>query len=111
MNTIALFPQVSQHWFPESETTLATAILATSLPIGIVLGYGVTPLFVTSAEDVPAMNWIWFLPAVANMVFAVFAMRTSKPPSPPSLSASYDQESQSYLKRLVSVHTKSKSNI
>jgi hypothetical protein len=41
---------VSQHWFPESQRTVATIALAMSLPLGIVLGQGFTPLFVKSAE-------------------------------------------------------------
>jgi hypothetical protein len=41
---------VSQNWFPESQRTLATIALAMSLPLGIVLGQGGTPLFVKTVE-------------------------------------------------------------
>ena len=51
-------PQVSQNWFPESERLLATSVLAMSLPLGIVLGQGCSPLFVTEASDVPVMNLV-----------------------------------------------------
>ena len=91
--------QVSQHWFPEKEILLATSILALSLPCGIVMGYGVTTAFVRSAEDVPTMNWAWFLPAVVSMGCTLAFMRRSKPPTPPSKSAEVDQEGMPYFKR------------
>ena len=91
--------QVSQHWFPESETVLATAILALSLPIGIVLGYGVTTAFVKEAADVPTMNWVWFIPACLCLVVTAVGMRRSKPPTPPSKSAEVDQQAVPYWQR------------
>ena len=94
-----MFFQVSQHWFNEKERTLATGILALSLPIGIVLGYGVTTTFVKSAADVPTMNWVWFIPAAISMITTIVGMRRSKPPTPPTKSAAFDQESQPYFQR------------
>ena len=68
---------------------MATGILATGISVGIVLGFGVTPLFVTDAVDVQRMGWIWFIPTVFTCIFtyAVFFWNGSRPPSPPSRSA------------------------
>ena len=62
--------KVSQHWFRESQRTFATIVLAMSLPLGIVLGQGVTPLFVKEGDDVITMNWVWFIPAVGMHSFS-----------------------------------------
>lgn len=91
--------KVSQHWFPVNEVGLATGILAIALPIGIAMGYGGTTIFVTSAGDIPLMNWVWFIPAAVTFVFVLFGMRSSKPPTPPSKSAAFDQLSISYWQR------------
>eukprot|EP00092_Neocalanus_flemingeri_P028874 GFUD01031352.1.p1 GENE.GFUD01031352.1~~GFUD01031352.1.p1 ORF type:complete len:468 (+),score=76.63 GFUD01031352.1:210-1613(+) len=102
--------KVSQNWFPESERLLATGILAMSLPLGIVLGQGCSPLFVKTGEDVPLMNIVWLIPATITMVFCIAFIRTSNPPSPPSKSAELagQQERKSfseYLANMKSVFT------
>lgn len=70
-----------------------------SLPLGIVFGQGITPLFVKKASDIPTMNWIWFIPAVLTQILFIFGVRRSKPPTPPNKSAEVDQENIPYLKR------------
>ncbi len=92
---------MSQHWFPESETILATGVLALALPVGISLGYGVTTAFVKEASDVPTMNWAWFVPACVSLLVTVAFVRASQPPSPPSKSAEVDQQSLPYLQRFI----------
>ena len=95
--------QVSQCWFPESERMVATGVLAMSLPLGIVLGQGCSPLFVKTGEDVPLMNMVrperpeqkclgcllqvWLGPAVLTLLCCLLFVRSSAPPSPPSRSA------------------------
>lgn len=93
--------KISQHWFKESQRTFATIALAMSLPLGIVLGQGITPLYVKYKADVPTMNWIWFIPAAVTLGIFLLGVRTSKPPTPPSKSSEVDQESIPYLKRLA----------
>jgi FLVCR family MFS transporter 7 len=90
--------KVSQHWFKESQRTFATIMLAMSLPLGIVLGQGLTPIFVKGKEDIPTMNWVWFIPAAVTQLL-VFAVRSSKPPTPPSRSAEQDSEDIPYMTR------------
>ena len=41
-------------------------------------GQGITPLFVHSAEDVPLMNLIWFLPAVIGCIVTALKVYLSK---------------------------------
>ncbi len=82
---------------------MATSVLALSLPVGIVMGYGVTTAFVKEANDVPTMNWAWFIPAAVAMFACVIGMRRSMPPTPPSRSAEFDQQAVPYLKRWCAV--------
>ena len=77
---------VSQHWFLESQRNFATIALAMSLPLGIVMGQGITPVFVKEAADVPLLNWVWFIPTALTVIAFAFGLRSSKPPTPPSLS-------------------------
>lgn len=91
--------KVSQHWFGESQRTFATIFLAMSLPLGIVLGQGVTPTFVKEASDVATMNWVWSIPALLTLILCILLVRSSKPPSPPSPSA--DQvDNMPYIKKM-----------
>ena len=68
---------------------MATGILATGISVGIVMGFGVTPLFVDAPLDVEMMGWVWFIPTAFACAFTylVFAFNGSRPPSPPSRSA------------------------
>ena len=79
-------PQVSQNWFPESERLLATSVLAMSLPLGIVLGQGCSPLFVTEAADVPVMNLV--SPHPPNRLASNYSRCGWAPPPSRSSSAS-----------------------
>ena len=73
---------------------MATGILATGISVGIVLGFGVTPLFVSDAADIPRMGWVWFVPTAFACAFtyAVFLFNGSRPPSPPSRSADVKED-------------------
>ena len=75
---------------------MATGILATGISVGIVLGFGVTPLFVTDAADVQMMGWVWFIPTAFACAFtyAVFFFNGSRPSSPPSRSADVKEDSE-----------------
>lgn len=84
---VSLPTKVSQNWFPESERTLATGILAMSLPLGIVFGQGLSPLFVKGPDDIPILNIVGFIPATVTLLLCLFFVRTSLPPTPPSKSA------------------------
>ena len=42
------------------------------------IGQGITPLFVHSAEDVPLMNLVWFLPAVIGCIVTALKVYLSK---------------------------------
>ena len=78
---------VSQNWFPESERLIATGILSLSMPIGMVLGQGISPTFVKCPEDVPIMNIVWCVPALVCFLSCLVTVTSSHPPSPPSRSA------------------------
>ena len=38
---------------------VATSLLSLSMPLGMVLGQGVTPAMVTCSQDIPIMNIVW----------------------------------------------------
>ena len=89
---------------------IATAVIGLSQPIGIVLGQGITPLFVRQPSDVPLLNIIWFVPAAVGLILALTTIKTSMPPTPPSRSASIVfehglQECTNYIKTLKSLLT------
>ena len=97
--------KVSQHWFRETQRTFATILSAMSMPLGIVLGQGMTPLFVKEVEDVVTLNWVYFIPISLTVLTCIFGVRSSKPPTPPSRSAEVEHESLSYLKRMKKLLT------
>ena len=84
---------------------MATAVIGLSQPIGIVLGQGITPLFVQEPSDVPLLNIVWFVPAAVGLILALTTIKSSLPPTPPSRSAQLVseqglQECTSYLRTL-----------
>ena len=107
---------VSQNWFPETERLVATGILSLSMPIGMVLGQGISPTFVKCPEDIPIMNIVWFLPALLTFLSCLVCITSSYPASPPSRSAELARAKQDlgltraqlvrkYLNNLKSVFT------
>ena len=85
---------VSQNWFPETERLVATGILSLSMPIGMVLGQGISPTFVKCPEDIPIMNLVWFLPSLLTFLSCLLCITSSYPASPPSRSAELAREQQ-----------------
>ena len=61
---------------------MATAVIGLSQPIGIVLGQGITPLFVQEPSDVPLLNIVWFVPATVGLILALTTIKSSLPPTP-----------------------------
>ena len=85
---------VSQNWFPETERLVATGILSLSMPIGMVLGQGISPTFVKCPEDIPIMNLVWFLPSLLTFLSCLLCITSSHPASPPSRSAELARDQQ-----------------
>jgi hypothetical protein len=81
---------VSQGWFNESQRPFATTLLGLANPLGLVLGQAVTPLIVTNSKDIPLMNLTWFALAVLGALLALAFVTRSRPPTPPSRSASLE---------------------
>ena len=59
-----------------------------SQPIGMVLGQGVTPLFVRHSADIYWLNIVWFILAAFGVAIAFISIKSSAPPTPPNRSAS-----------------------
>ena len=97
--------KVSQHWFPDSQRTMATSLLGMSYPLGIVLGQGVTPALVQHPHSIPYMNIAFFVPALVGAFLGLLLVKTNLPLTPPS--ASEEQQRQienNNLKKLVKHH-------
>ena len=84
--------KISQHWFPDSQRTMATTLLGMSYPLGIVLGQGVTPALVQHPNAIPYMNIAFFVPALIGTIMGLLLVKTNLPLTPPS--ASEDQQRQ-----------------
>ena len=79
--------KVSQHWFPDSQRTMATTVLGMSYPLGIVIGQGLTPLIIHRPDQIPIMNIIFFIPAAIGAVLGLVLIKSNVPPTPPSSSS------------------------
>ena len=97
--------RISQNWFSEKQRPLATTILGLSNPMGLVIGQGVTPIFVQSPEHIPLMNIVWFIPALLGGVMTLLSVTRSDPPTPPSQSAALvdKTETKGYWKTIKAV--------
>ncbi|XP_064466111.1 solute carrier family 49 member A3-like isoform X2 [Ornithodoros turicata] len=78
---------VSSAWFPTRERPIATALGSLSYLIGIIF----TKIFLWNppypdrrAADITKLNNIWCGISVASFLIALVAVRSSRPPSPPS---------------------------
>ena len=99
--------KISQHWFPDSQRTMATTLLGMSYPLGIVLGQGVTPALVQHPHSIPYMNIAFFVPALVGTVLGLLLVKTNLPPTPPSASEEQQRQTENNnLKKLVSIKTK-----
>ena len=64
--------KVSQHWFREKERLWATTIMLLANNIGGIIGLGLTPIIVPTAQKVPLMNILWFIPSAIGVVLTIF---------------------------------------
>ena len=81
-------PQVTRDWFPIGESAIASGGITLAMVLGSTLGLSVTPLIVTSSEDISTMNIIWFIPTAITFIMALIFVRSDHPATPPSKSSS-----------------------
>ena len=91
--------KISQHWFPDSQRTMATSLLGMSYPLGIVLGQGVTPVIIQDPDQIPLMNIMFFIPAAIGTVFGIVMVKNNLPPTPPSASEEQREEEETRTKK------------
>ena len=96
---IDLILKVSQNWFSGSQQIFVTVILAFSPLLGTMVAQAITPVMVTSPDEIPTMNWVWSILSTLSMIMFIFLVRTSLPPTPPSKSAEISTKKMPYLKR------------
>jgi len=97
--------KVSQHWFPDSQRTMATSLLGMSYPLGIVVGQGLTPIMVQQPHHIPYMNIAFFIPAFVGTLFGIFLVKEALPPSPPSASEEMRHMEQTQTKKMDYIGT------
>ena len=90
--------KVAAAWFPDNQRALATTIGVMSNPLGVLMASLLSPRIVESCKDIVILNSCTAVPSVLLTIFAIFAIRRSEPPIPPTISAS--QQSFDFLKGL-----------
>jgi len=97
--------KISQHWFPDSQRTMATTLLGMSYPMGIVLGQGITPILIQEPSDIPYMNIMFFIPAAIGTLLGIMMVKNNMPPTPPSASEEQREEEENLTKKMDYIHT------
>ena len=64
--------QISQHWFRESERSVATTLMLMSTAAGGIAAFGITPLMVPTPDYIPIMNIVWFIPAALGLILCIY---------------------------------------
>lgn len=77
--------KLAAMWFPDGQRAIASSIASMSNPLGILLAYVIVPLIVTTPTDIKIMQLAVGCPALATAIVASAAVRTEKPPTPPSI--------------------------
>jgi len=97
--------KISQHWFPDSQRTMATSLLGMSYPLGIVMGQGITPVLIQDPDQIPYMNIMFFIPAAIGTLLGIFVVKNNLPPSPPSASEEQREEEETNTKKMDYIAT------
>ena len=97
--------KISQHWFPDSQRTMATSLLGMSYPLGIVLGQGITPVLIQEPHQIPYMNIMFFIPAAIGTVLGIVMVKNNLPASPPSASEEQREVEETNTKKYEKVNT------
>ncbi|KAL3111468.1 hypothetical protein niasHT_017695 [Heterodera trifolii] len=80
--------KVAAVWFPDTERTLATTIGVMANPLGVLVANLVSPMLVESCEQLSVLNLLLSIPSISLTAFATFAITSSEPKIPPTVSAS-----------------------
>ena len=93
--------QVTREWFPMKESAIASGGITLSMVLGSCIGLSITPLFVSTAEDIPTLNIVWCIPLAITFIMAITFVCSDQPPSPPSKSAEHyaNEPKTPYLKK------------
>ncbi|KAG1681803.1 Solute carrier family 49 member A3 [Nymphon striatum] len=96
--------KVAETWFPDNQRAIATTVVSMANPIGIIVGFAIPPIIVHEANGVRLMNIVVAIPCVVAALLAIFGIRNSSPPTPPSFSATVEVK-QAYLPNLKMLGT------
>lgn len=78
--------QLSCLWFPPHERTRATTIAIFANNFGSTIGFAISPLLVTQADDCPRLLYVHMGLAFVACILALFYF-PAQPPTPPSAAA------------------------
>ena len=78
-----------QHGLFFQESAVASGGITLSMVLGTCIALSIPPLFVSTAEDIPTLNIVWFIPLAITFIMAITFVRSDQPPTPPSRSAEH----------------------
>jgi len=94
-------PKVAANWFPDTQRTIATTIASTSAPIGVAIGFLLSPAFVSVPSDIPMML-VYEAIIVTLLSVHVLYLLSDRPPTPPS-ACSFQPIPENYIKEIKKV--------
>ncbi|XP_053735705.1 solute carrier family 49 member A3 [Synchiropus splendidus] len=79
--------KLAAHWFPDHQRATANMIASMSNPLGILLANIVSPLVAGRPQQIPPLLLVYAVPTGLICFLTTFGLRSSVPPTPPSVSA------------------------
>ena len=70
-----LTTELAESWFDGGERVLATSFLTIAFSFGLLLGQGLTPLFVLCPEQVYLLNIVWAIPTILFSIACLVTVR------------------------------------
>ncbi|EDQ87906.1 uncharacterized protein MONBRDRAFT_9679 [Monosiga brevicollis MX1] len=80
---------LAAQWFGESERAVANTLASVANPLGMAVASALTPAIVSKPADMRLMLLVMAIPALVGLI-ATVAFFKSRPPTPPSASASVE---------------------
>uniref|UniRef100_A0A672G8A8 Major facilitator superfamily (MFS) profile domain-containing protein n=1 Tax=Salarias fasciatus TaxID=181472 RepID=A0A672G8A8_SALFA len=74
-------------WFPDHQRATANMVASMANPLGILLANIISPLVVTTSDQIPTLLLAYTIPPSIICLLATAGIRRSTPPTPPSASA------------------------
>jgi len=94
-----LTTEIAESWFDGGERVLATSFLTIAFSFGLLLGQGLTPLFIFCPEQVYLLNIVWAIPTILFSIACLVTVTRDCPPTPPCRSRAKKLDRMDSMKR------------